>query len=160
MAGVPVGRELADDDPMADRLVARAPGAGSVIAIVATDAPLLPGQCKALARRVPLGLARTGTTGSHFSGDIFLAFSTANRGELALGLDQRRAGGRRVRLAALRAMDAHGSVLRSRRAGHRGGGAECALRRRGDGRRERAPLARPATRARAPSCWRRAGVAG
>jgi L-aminopeptidase/D-esterase-like protein len=48
-----------------------------VIVVVATDAPLLPGQCKALARRVPLGLARTGTTGSHFSGDIFLAFSTA-----------------------------------------------------------------------------------
>ncbi|TGV81394.1 S58 family peptidase, partial [Mesorhizobium sp. M2D.F.Ca.ET.145.01.1.1] len=39
-------------------------------------------QCKALARRVPLGLARTGTTGSHFSGDIFLAFSTANRDAL------------------------------------------------------------------------------
>ncbi len=55
-----------------------AAGAGSVIAIIATDAPLLPGQCKALARRVPLGLARTGTTGSHFSGDIFLAFSTAD----------------------------------------------------------------------------------
>jgi D-aminopeptidase len=54
------------------------PGAGSVIGVVATDAPLLPGQCKALARRVPLGLARTGTAGSHFSGDIFLAFSTAN----------------------------------------------------------------------------------
>ncbi len=55
---------------------------GSVIGLVATDAPLLPGQCKALARRVPLGLARTGTTGSHFSGDIFLAFSTANDGAL------------------------------------------------------------------------------
>lgn len=55
-----------------------APGAGSVIVVVATDAPLLPDQCRALARRVPLGLARTGTTGSHFSGDIFLAFSTAN----------------------------------------------------------------------------------
>lgn len=58
------------------------PGAGSVIVIVATDAPLLPDQCRALARRVPLGLARTGTTGSHFSGDIFLAFSTANEGAL------------------------------------------------------------------------------
>jgi L-aminopeptidase/D-esterase-like protein len=58
------------------------PGSGSVIAIVATDAPLLPGQCKALARRVPLGLARTGTSGSHFSGDLFLAFSTANKGAL------------------------------------------------------------------------------
>ncbi|MCW2288297.1 L-aminopeptidase/D-esterase-like protein [Leucobacter luti] len=59
------------------------PGAGSVIVIVATDAPLLPDQCRALARRVPLGLARTGTTGSHFSGDIFLAFSTANRGGMS-----------------------------------------------------------------------------
>ena len=58
------------------------PGAGSVIAIIATDAPLLPGQLKALARRVPFGLARTGTSGSHFSGDIFLAFSTANPGAL------------------------------------------------------------------------------
>jgi L-aminopeptidase/D-esterase-like protein len=53
------------------------PGAGSCITVVATDAPLLPGQCKALARRVPLGLARTGTTGSHFSGDLFVAFSAA-----------------------------------------------------------------------------------
>jgi D-aminopeptidase len=86
VAGVPVGRELLDDDPMADPSWLAPPGAGSVIAIVATDAPLLPGQCKALARRVPLGLARTGTTGSHFSGDIFLAFSTANHGELAMGL--------------------------------------------------------------------------
>jgi D-aminopeptidase len=50
--------------------------------VVATDAPLLPGQCKALARRVSLGLARTGTAGSHFSGDIFIAFSTANAGAL------------------------------------------------------------------------------
>jgi D-aminopeptidase len=54
-----------------------------VIVVLATDAPLLPGQCKALARRVPLGLARTGTSGSHFSGDIFLAFSTANGDALA-----------------------------------------------------------------------------
>ncbi|MGN8026170.1 DmpA family aminopeptidase [Microbacterium sp. 22242] len=59
------------------------PGAGSVIVIVATDAPMLPQQCEALARRVSLGLARTGTTGSHFSGDIFLAFSTANEAGLA-----------------------------------------------------------------------------
>jgi D-aminopeptidase len=58
-------------------------GAGSVIVVVATDAPLLPGQCTAMARRVSLGLARTGTGGSHFSGDIFLAFSTANRGAFA-----------------------------------------------------------------------------
>jgi L-aminopeptidase/D-esterase-like protein len=57
-------------------------GAGSVIVLVATDAPMLPAQCSALARRVSLGLARTGTTGSHFSGDIFLAWSTAGAGAL------------------------------------------------------------------------------
>ena len=60
-------------------------GAGSVIAVIATNAPLLPDQCRALARRVPLGLARTGTAGGHFSGDIFLAFSTANPGPLSSG---------------------------------------------------------------------------
>ncbi|MEU8134618.1 P1 family peptidase [Streptodolium elevatio] len=83
VAGVPVGRELADDNPMETTDWFAPSGAGSVIVVVATDAPLLPGQCKALARRVPLGLARTGTSGSHFSGDIFLAFSTANAGALA-----------------------------------------------------------------------------
>jgi D-aminopeptidase len=83
VAGRRVGAQLLDDNPLGDDwfardLAAAPPGAGSVIVIVATDAPLLPGQCTALARRVPLGLARTGTTGSHFSGDIFLAFSTAD----------------------------------------------------------------------------------
>jgi D-aminopeptidase len=84
VAGTHVGPDLLDDNPLGGNwfevdLGLRPPtGAGSVIVIVATDAPLLPGQCKALARRVPLGLARTGTTGSHFSGDIFLAFSTAD----------------------------------------------------------------------------------
>ena len=62
-----------------------AAGAGSVIAIVATDAPLLPNQCEALARRVTLGLARTGTSGSHFSGDLFLAVSTGNPGAFTPG---------------------------------------------------------------------------
>ncbi|WP_408898504.1 P1 family peptidase [Nocardioides sp. R1-1] len=79
--GTPLGRTLREDNPMEDttwfeRDLVPA-GAGSVIVVVATDAPLLPHQCKALARRVPLGLARTGTAGGHFSGDIFLAFSTA-----------------------------------------------------------------------------------
>lgn len=87
IAGRHVGRSLVDDNPLDGdwfaRDLAAPPGAGSVIAVVATDAPLLPGQCKALARRVPLGLARTGTTGSHFSGDIFLAFSTAEAEGLA-----------------------------------------------------------------------------
>jgi D-aminopeptidase len=79
LAGVPLGAELASDNPMLDFRLA-APGAGSVIAVVATDAPLFPHQCQALARRVTAGLARTGTSGSHFSGDLFLAFSTANPG--------------------------------------------------------------------------------
>ena len=61
--GVPLGDAARRRQPDGDWVVAP-PGAGSVIAIVATDAPLLPDQCKALARRVPLGLARTGTTGS------------------------------------------------------------------------------------------------
>ena len=74
-----LGEELADDNPMQD-FRAAPQGAGSVIAVVVTDAPFFPSQCKALARRVTLGLARTGTTGSHSSGDIFLAVSTANAG--------------------------------------------------------------------------------
>ncbi|MFG7940269.1 DmpA family aminopeptidase [Streptomyces cacaoi] len=87
VAGVPVGRELLDDNPMEDTdwHESSSPlpgGSGSVIVVLGTDAPLLPGQCKALARRAALGLGRTGTTGGHFSGDIFLAFSTANAGAL------------------------------------------------------------------------------
>lgn len=83
IAGRHVGPALAEDNPMdEDPTWLLPPGAGSVIAVVATDAPLTPHQCAALARRVPLGLARTGTTGSHFSGDLFAAFSTANRGAL------------------------------------------------------------------------------
>jgi L-aminopeptidase/D-esterase-like protein len=78
IAGVPLGAELADDNPIGGYFSPA--GAGSCIAVVVTDAPLLPGQCEALARRVTLGLARTGTTGSHFSGDLFIALSTANAG--------------------------------------------------------------------------------
>ncbi|CAA9325878.1 MAG: D-aminopeptidase [uncultured Nocardioidaceae bacterium] len=81
--GTPVGPHLAADNPLEDGDRTLPPGAGSVIVVVATDAPLLPGQCTALARRVGLGLARTGTSGSHFSGDIFLCFSTANEGALS-----------------------------------------------------------------------------
>jgi D-aminopeptidase len=88
VTGIPLG-DLAVPDPLEDMTWFerdRHPaGAGSVIAVVATDAPLTPHQCQSLARRVPLGLARTGTTGGHFSGDIFLAFSTANPGALDSG---------------------------------------------------------------------------
>lgn len=82
IGGVDVGAALAEDDPIAAHFGGPPPGAGSCIGVVATDAPLLPQQCKALARRVALGLARTGTTGSHFSGDLFIALSTANAGAL------------------------------------------------------------------------------
>jgi D-aminopeptidase len=85
IAGVPIGTQITEDDPLDDASWLMPSGAGSCITIVATDAPLLPGQCKALARRVPMGLARTGTTSSHFSGDIFLAFSTGNPGCVTTG---------------------------------------------------------------------------
>jgi len=92
LAGVPVGRLVTADDPMAEFSLGPE-GSGSVIAIIGTNAPLLPGQCKALARRVTLGLARTGTTGSHFSGDLFLAFSTGNAGAITPGAGRRAGGG-------------------------------------------------------------------
>jgi L-aminopeptidase/D-esterase-like protein len=85
IAGVPLGADLADDNPLEEYFSPA--GAGSCIAVVATDAPLLPGQCEALARRVTLGLARTGTSGSHFSGDVFIALSTANAGAFTPGSD-------------------------------------------------------------------------
>ena len=86
IAGMPMGEALADDDPIAEHFSAP-PGAGSVIAVVATDAPLLPDQCDALARRVTLGLARTGTAGSHFSGDLFIACSVGNPGAFSRGAE-------------------------------------------------------------------------
>jgi D-aminopeptidase len=88
ISGLRLGEVLREDNPMehGDRIAPS--GAGSCITIVATDAPLLPGQCKALARRVSLGLARTGTIGSHFSGDLFLAFSTTNVGMLDSSIRQ------------------------------------------------------------------------
>jgi len=84
LTGIYLGDELREDNPLRENLTTPQ-GAGSVIAVVATDAPLFPNQCKALARRVTAGLARTGTSGSHFSGDLFLAFSTANPGGFTPG---------------------------------------------------------------------------
>ncbi len=78
VAGIPVGREIPGGE-------VRGKPAGSVIAIAATDAPLLPHQLKRLARRISLGLARTGSIAHHGSGDIFLAFSTANAAAFRLG---------------------------------------------------------------------------
>jgi D-aminopeptidase len=70
IAGVPVGKEIPGEVYNEE--------SGSCIAVVATDAPLLPNQLKRLARRVALGLARTGTISGNGSGDLFIAFSTAN----------------------------------------------------------------------------------
>jgi len=81
------GRHLGASLPPDDGRPETAQGAGSVIVIVATDAPLLPDQCRALARRVTIGLARTGTHGSHTSGDIFLALSTGNPGGFGANAD-------------------------------------------------------------------------
>ncbi len=83
VAGIPVGLELTDDDPIAEFFSGS--GAGSCIGIVLTDAPLLPDQCRAMARRITLGQARTGTSGSHFSGDLFFAGSVANAGAITPG---------------------------------------------------------------------------
>ena len=87
--GVPVGREVGTDlvpSPFdAEALSSRRkrePGSGSIIVILATDAPLLPHQCERLAQRAGLGIARAGGAGEPSSGDLFLAFSTANRGKL------------------------------------------------------------------------------
>lgn len=81
ISGVPVGLELADT---LSRIYNASPnnrrkeGDGSIIVIVATDAPLLPHQLKRIAHRVPIGIGNVGGRGSNGSGDIFLAFSTAN----------------------------------------------------------------------------------
>ncbi len=76
IAGVPVGREITDLMPKINSIGPRVEG-NSIIVIVATDAPLLPHQLKRLARRVSLGVGKVGGIGSNSSGDLFLAFSTA-----------------------------------------------------------------------------------
>ena len=85
VAGVPVGKELRDTllfklEP-ATGVIRRPPEeeTGSIIIVLATDAPLLPNQLKRLTQRIPLGLTRTGGIGGNGSGDIFIAFSTANK---------------------------------------------------------------------------------
>ncbi|HLY17861.1 MAG TPA: P1 family peptidase [Bryobacteraceae bacterium] len=78
IAGVPVGQELPGSEPYAANFRHNGEDVGSIIIVVATDAPLLPHQMKRLARRASLGLARTGSTSGNGSGDIFIAFSTAN----------------------------------------------------------------------------------
>jgi D-aminopeptidase len=79
--GAPVGLAIGPDEiPEPGDPTAAAAGAGSIIIVVATDAPLLPMQCDRLAQRAGLGVARTGGVGEHTSGDIFICFATGNRG--------------------------------------------------------------------------------
>jgi D-aminopeptidase len=74
--GVPVGKLIGDRVPEPRR----PHESGSIIGVIATDAPLLPHQCDRLAQRAGLGMGRMGGTGAHSSGDLFLAFATGNRG--------------------------------------------------------------------------------
>ncbi|MGA7626554.1 MAG: P1 family peptidase [Candidatus Acidiferrales bacterium] len=82
IAGAPVGYEVTGGQVRNDNS-----DTGSIIVVVATDAPLLPTQMKRIAKRVTLGLGRLGSISGDESGDIFIAFSTANRGA---GMDQKR----------------------------------------------------------------------
>jgi len=76
--GAPVGREIPVTDVPAPDAGGRRPGAGSIIVVVATDAPLLPHQCERLAQRAGLGVGRVGGVGANSSGDLFIAFATGN----------------------------------------------------------------------------------
>ena len=84
IAGVPIGKEIPEDRAYSSTSFAEA-DRGSIIVVVATDAPLVAHQLKRLARRVSLGLGRDGSISGNGSGDIFIAFSTANSG--AAGTD-------------------------------------------------------------------------
>ena len=78
IGGAPVGQEITENVPYAANFRHSGEDVGSIIIVVATDAPLLPHQMKRLARRASLGVARTGSVSGNGSGDIFIAFSTAN----------------------------------------------------------------------------------
>ena len=79
VAGIPVGREIKSEDPYAYQ-PSPISEQGSIIIVIATNAPLLPTQLKRLARRATLGIGRDGSISGNGSGDIFIAFSTANSG--------------------------------------------------------------------------------
>ena len=90
--GVRVGEAIPTSDvsspwDQVGRPKSKPPGSGSIIVVVATDAPLLPHQCERLAQRAGLGIARVGGTGGHTSGDLFIAFATGNRLPTGSGMD-------------------------------------------------------------------------
>jgi D-aminopeptidase len=82
VAGIPVGREISSEDPYAYQ-PSEISERGSIIIVIATDAPLVSHQLKRLARRASLGIGRNGSISGNGSGDIFIAFSTANPGAAA-----------------------------------------------------------------------------
>jgi L-aminopeptidase/D-esterase-like protein len=93
VAGVPVGKELKDTllpkfDSPTGKINQWKNEIGSIIIVLATDAPVLPDQLKRLAQRIPLGLTRTGGIGGNGSGDIFIAFSTANKNAFSTNKEQ------------------------------------------------------------------------
>jgi D-aminopeptidase len=80
--GVRVGEAIPTSEvpsPYDTRRSMPSPGSGSIVVVIATDAPLLPHQCARLAQRAGLGIARVGGTGGHTSGDLFIAFATGNQ---------------------------------------------------------------------------------
>jgi D-aminopeptidase len=111
--GVPVGEQIGiaevpspwSEERRGIAKADRAPGSGSIIGILATDAPLLPHQCARIARRAPLGVARVGGLGSTTSGDLFLAFATGNRGMPPTETEDERDGVISVRGLVDRALD-------------------------------------------------------
>lgn len=87
--GVPVGQQMGYDvAPSPYENAVSLAGSGSIIVIVATDAPMLPHQCDRVARRSSLGVGRMGGTGEHGSGDLFIAFSTGNTGLPPVGFQE------------------------------------------------------------------------
>ena len=136
------------DQARRDRMRPTPPaGSGSIIVVLATDAPLLPHQCERLAQRAGLGIARAGGTGGHTSGDLFIAFATGNRipAETRRTLDDghlRRQGGRR---------QGHRPAVRRRHRIDRGGDRQRPGRRADD--RRAATGSRP-TRCRTTACSR------
>ena len=87
--GVPVGERIGADvipSPYAEAVALA--GSGSIIVVVATDAPLLPHQCDRIARRAGLAIGRLGGTGEHGSGDLILAFATGNVGLPPVGFEE------------------------------------------------------------------------
>ena len=141
IAGVPMGAALAADNPLEDEDWFTA-GSGSVIGIVVTDAPLLPGQCKALARRVPLGTGSDGNDRLAFLGRSVPRAVNGQSWRVRHGASDRRSRRSRGQEPRVRGLEVDGRDLRGRRSGDRGGGDQRPGRESGDGRARRSPDSR------------------